>query len=551
MLRRRAKEEDGGSLAIVLVFITVFGLIIGGLLTEAGASLRFSTVVSDHQKKVYAADAGISTAIQQLHQDNSFCASGTDAPITNLQVGGRTISVSCTTTSGAANGAMGYAIITTSTAADSLKLSSGHTKHVSGPVFVNGGVSWGPGIEVEDGDFRQKSHSGSCVGTPPVQGAGKDLNVLPSPPYGYYCVNDDIPAVSHNPPFATPPAAAPSPSPISGGCQVWYPGTYTSPPTLTAATNYFASGVYYFNFSGELKIDHATLIGGQASSYEKGKQKLGGESFTNGVTSSGSTTFTSATASFTAADVGRRITGTNIQASTTIASVASTTSVNLSLPATATGSGTSFTIVRPPTCAQVDPTGVTGYTPTGTGVEFVFGGGASMNVFTQGEVELFGRTGETGSATNNISFIAVPSDGTWSGWNPATAGTTVLQVKDGDAQKLAIHGLIYAYDQNVQLTATNDSVAQVLGGVLASKLDMQSSASAEGLAVSVLGGTPEPRNILLVACTDPGPASDGTCKNPGSGERPVQSSAVVEVGTESSRPVTVLSWRTRGHGDSS
>jgi hypothetical protein len=60
----------------------------------------------------------------------------------------------------------------------------------------------------------------------------------------------------------------------------------------------------------------------------------GNRSVTDAVTNHGSTTLTSATAYFQAADVGRPVVGTTLSAGTTIASVQSTTSVTLSAAAT-------------------------------------------------------------------------------------------------------------------------------------------------------------------------------------------------------------------------
>jgi hypothetical protein len=68
-------------------------------------------------------------------------------------------------------------------------------------------------------------------------------------------------------------------------------------------------------------------------------------SFADGVSTDTSATYTSATAAFTAADVGKGITGTNIPIDTTIASVTNPTTVELSQAATGTGTGLSFTIV--------------------------------------------------------------------------------------------------------------------------------------------------------------------------------------------------------------
>jgi hypothetical protein len=66
--------------------------------------------------------------------------------------------------------------------------------------------------------------------------------------------------------------------------------------------------------------------------------------FLDGVSTSGSATYTSATAAFSGADVGRPVTGINIPAGTTIVAVASPTSITLSANATATGTGLAFTV---------------------------------------------------------------------------------------------------------------------------------------------------------------------------------------------------------------
>jgi hypothetical protein len=70
---------------------------------------------------------------------------------------------------------------------------------------------------------------------------------------------------------------------------------------------------------------------------------IGLQTFTDGVTNS-TTTLTSATAGFTAADVGNGISGSGIPSSTTIAAVASSTSITLSAAATATATGVSISI---------------------------------------------------------------------------------------------------------------------------------------------------------------------------------------------------------------
>lgn len=79
------------------------------------------------------------------------------------------------------------------------------------------------------------------------------------------------------------------------------------------------------------------------------KNSTGPLSVTDGVTTNTSTTVTSATARFTFNDIGISISGAGIPASTTIASVTNGTTAVLSAAATASASGVTFTLGRPPT----------------------------------------------------------------------------------------------------------------------------------------------------------------------------------------------------------
>jgi Tfp pilus assembly protein PilX len=455
---KRPQSEDGASLVVVLMFISVFGLILSGLLTEAGASVRYTNTVSDHEKMVYASDAGISLGIQQLRQNNELCATpvGGGPAVPDTVVNGRTVSTTCTATSGSTLGGSGFAVITTSTGASSLDLSSGQAKKIKGPVYVSGGVSWGPGLNQNNGNFYQLKPAGACPSAP----TSGQLSI--TAPYAYYCTTLARPDPPHNPP--TMPAAAPA-YVDSGSCRIFYPGKYTSPPALGSATNYFVSGVYYFEFTGQLQVKQTTVYGGKPDTSETRK-------------------FTS-----------------------------------------------------PPACAA-DPGGT-----TGTGVEWIFGSGSWLNIDTQGQVELFKRTGETGTTTNKISLVGVPNESAWTtlGYVANTVANTspIVDIKDGNPQDMAIHGLLYAPNQSVNLTATNTVISQTLGGIVAYSLSMKSSASASGMDISIEAGAPDPRQVLLTA----------TAHGVG-GERDSVSTAVVKVANDDARTVTVKSWRTRGPSDS-
>jgi hypothetical protein len=101
---------------------------------------------------------------------------------------------------------------------------------------------------------------------------------------------------------------------------------------------------------------HSTLYNGEIYKGNQGIKLFAkiGEGYGDGVATSGSTTFTSATANFTGADVGATISQTTtkgtlnvagtIPSGTTIASVTNSTTVVLSAAATATGTGINFLI---------------------------------------------------------------------------------------------------------------------------------------------------------------------------------------------------------------
>jgi hypothetical protein len=74
-----------------------------------------------------------------------------------------------------------------------------------------------------------------------------------------------------------------------------------------------------------------------------GTREFAYRTVTDGVTTSGSATITSATAAFSTDDIGKPISGTGIPANTTISAVASATSATLSANATASGTGITFT----------------------------------------------------------------------------------------------------------------------------------------------------------------------------------------------------------------
>jgi hypothetical protein len=494
------RKQDGASLILVLVFISIFGLIIAGLLTEAGVSVRYTNTVSSHEEKVYAADAGVSFGIQQLRQNNELCPGAgqpSSATIPDINVNGRTVSVICSVTSGLTVGGLGFAAITTATGDNSLILSNAQPKTFSGSVYVSGGFTPGPGLKITKGNFWH--HAGPYCTVGAAEPAG--LTVVDKPPYNYYCTATvATPDPPHRPPSVIPTLTDPAPGAL-GTCKIFYPGRYTVPPALNTSPpspgfqngdNYFTSGVYYFDFtdpSAVLEVNGANVWGGQPTTYEKTQRTL------------------------------KRVDG--------------------SIPA----------------CAQDNQVEVDA---SGTGVLFVFGTKSSMKV-TSGNAEIFGRANSDPADTGqkNMSFVSVPSD--WTGWHTNTLPSgvdnngllqrPVFDIKDGDRQSITMHGMVYAPKQDFGLTATHSVFAQTLNGIVASRIYLQSSGSAGNVAITTAMNFPDPRHVLITACSPavlPGEPCAGA-----SGERAVQSSAVVALGNDALKTVTVESWRTRGPVDPS
>jgi Tfp pilus assembly protein PilX len=483
----RFTNEDGASLVIVLVFITVFGLIAAGLLTEAGASVAYTKTVNDHEKKVYAADAGVALGIQHLQQHNTLCpVTGSSGTIQTVKVNGLDTEVTCETTSGSTTGGLGYAIYTLSDEPDSLQLQQGDAKEVSGPVHVTGGVTGlNKGLDLTKGDFTQLAANGCNAKT--YSGVG---GVTPQPGYDKYCLSSQPEQPTYSAPSAAIPAPAPTPQ-LRGDCKIFYPGTYDyslSDMSLSTAfnltkTNYFATGVYYFRSSFSFTgtgSDDTYYFGGMPADYEAKK-------------------FSSKWDATTCA-----------RDTEAVAAAASAT--------------TPFT-----------------YTPSGSGVEFVFGNGAILTVENKSRAELFERTADGNQETASPTIAVVPS--TWATtpvtWQANPIHTTGVTFTPGADKALVVHGVTYAPEHNVLLKVTNVVDAVAFGGIVAWKLDLDSSegGGGSGLVVNGRNGTPKPRRIIVKGTAPPASTN-------GAG-RSVVSTAVISIENDESKTVQIETWRTR------
>ena len=72
----RARDEDGQVLLLALGFLLFFGLVIGAMLTLAGASVLSTQRLREQRSSVYGADGAVDAAIQIARTDTGVGAYG-------------------------------------------------------------------------------------------------------------------------------------------------------------------------------------------------------------------------------------------------------------------------------------------------------------------------------------------------------------------------------------------------------------------------------------------------------------------------------------------
>lgn len=168
----------------------------------------------------------------------------------------------------------------------------------------------------------------------------------------------------------------------------------------------------------------------------------------------------------------------------------------------------------------------------GTGVKWILGGSSAIDVRNQAEIELFSRSGGPASEGQQaISLQAVESSA--NGFVASTLGSDdLVDVSNGSTAKFSAHGLVHAPRSSINFVATNDSRAQLRGGLVIGTIEMSASASASGLVVSVRS-SPEVRQMVVTARV-PGAA----------GSVAVEAVAVLRLDNNEGRTFSIESWRT-------
>jgi hypothetical protein len=92
--RHRARGEDGTSLSLALIFVTIFGLVIGGLLDLATTNVVNVTTFEAERGDSYAAEGALDAAIQQVRSGMPAVIAGSCPPYA-ATINGRAAQVTC------------------------------------------------------------------------------------------------------------------------------------------------------------------------------------------------------------------------------------------------------------------------------------------------------------------------------------------------------------------------------------------------------------------------------------------------------------------------
>lgn len=286
--RRRARRDDEGAVLLVTIVMFVVGsLIVGGLASYAVASLRALPTARSRTTRVEAVKSGLRLAMT-MQRDAGPTACFDD--VVSWTINDLPVTVQCSSTQSYATGSDRYGVITTTNTNNEASLrgasSSTFNKPVDGKVLLNAGLLSGPTANLAPNSTTVEMSRYQSANTPlaryrvnptatpagcddPTIGSSKQFVVTPG--YTLTCTNEpwwnlagdasagvrQYPLLPQIPTYARDNYKA-----TIAGCKVWYPGRYTGGGTITlTGTNYFASGLYYFEQPVSISAGATVVMG--------------------------------------------------------------------------------------------------------------------------------------------------------------------------------------------------------------------------------------------------------------------------------------------------
>jgi hypothetical protein len=451
---------------MVLIMSSVIAVVVVSLASYTIASLSYGQVTENRSDQLSAADAGMRYAIDQLKLRNAGCILDTqEAQLPGVQAdfNGATAAVTCERITSGFEGIQAYAAVMTGEGLPgSMSLlssqSGSNAKVLGGPVYMarvdSNAFSLTPPVNIEDGPLLYHDPSGSVpcssvkASTMPSQ-----LVFEPELIFGPVCVTVawtqlfDSPTVPNLTGLAvldgtveiTDPNGSYTDISTAGGCRVFEPGRYTTPPDMVGNNVYFKSGDYLFDFpagNDEFLVRQGVVTAGTPNPLTTASNEISNTNACNQAQA--------ADAATEAADALAR--------------------------------------------AYVPPEAY--------GATFYFSGESHINVATQGSLEIHTRLqGATDYVSvqtlcePNGSWCNADGDGGTGIWSTLTAGGSdpnFLFTDSGNNKEFVAQALVYAPLTQVEFgNVSNTATQKMLGGLIVSRLVLQSSTSATNFEISV------------------------------------------------------------------
>jgi hypothetical protein len=273
--RRNSHDENGSALLLSILFVTTMGVLAAALASYQVTLNRQSFTTKRIQTREASVNTAAEWAVNSLRSGReAFCQPGVEHRLTTLS--NREVSVTCRPMTDAQRGTNTFAVYLHRSGDPALNAISttGPLRDdalIIGPVYNGAGTAgWqltGP-LRI-DGDVVIDDGAGDCESPRSI---GTPTGVTASYVEAMACTIDlaaitpaPIPAPCANRSDCTNPEpvdlnSGGAPTELVPACRIFRPGYYTNPPAL-AATNYFAPGVYSFEFATEWSVN-AALRGG-------------------------------------------------------------------------------------------------------------------------------------------------------------------------------------------------------------------------------------------------------------------------------------------------
>lgn len=459
-------RDRGNVLPFVLVVTIVMSIVVVAIANYSTTSLKYGGVAEDRSDALSAADAGMRYAIDQLKLRNAGCILDTQEaqlPGVEADFNDATATVVCERVTSGFEGIQAFAAVMTAAGLNSatslLSSQSGsNAKVLGGPVYMSritdAAFELSPPVKIEDGPLLYHDTTGTvpCRSKKPSELAAVNAGTLQFEPeliFGPVCVTVpwtqlfDSPTV---PDLTTLPVRDGTKSTTDdpllgsyidvsggGGCRVFLPGRYVSPPDQSGKDAYFQTGNYLFDFQTSdktLMIRQGTVTAGR------------------------------------------------------INPIVTTSGVN-ELDSDMTTQCKQQQILDP---APADQFGATWY----------FGGRSHINIGTQGSLEIHARV--QGADYVSVQTLCAPN-GSWC--NPGGDGGMVgrastitapsngsmpdfLFTDSGNNKEFVAQALVYAPLGEIEFgNVSNTATQKMLGGLIVSRLVLQSATSATNFEISV------------------------------------------------------------------